>query len=230
MLSNNGDLNGESIQDVMRLANAIYLQMHELPFLHVPNGKIEEGKIDASIRKGIILGLKEDNENIIAQMTANVKNFVWDIIVDTMLYSRSKGYPNESWKRSLDYSIEDEVVFESSTCSCGRPHPIIKSIDGRSGEPIILPNGQQINPNLPSYIFKPLGSLGVIRKYRFTHHSDDKLELNLVVTNKFSDKHLDLVEKETKTAFGHNIPLSIKIVDSLPRLANAKHRDYIRIN
>ena len=107
---------------------------------------------------------------------------------------------------------------------------MLHSVEGRSGEPIILPTGRRINPNLPSYIFKPLSSLGVIRRYRFVQTSPDHLELNLVVNKDFTQEHLSIVERESRAAFGEDIPLSIHVVEALPHLPNAKHRDYIRVD
>jgi len=47
----------------------------------------------------------------------------------------------------IRYSIGDEVLAENEPCSCGRPHPVLRSVEGRSGEPILLPNGRRINAN-----------------------------------------------------------------------------------
>jgi hypothetical protein len=103
------------------------------------------------------------------------------------------------------------------------------SIEGRSGEPVILPNGRRINPNLPSYIFKSLSSLNAIRRYRFVHTSNNTLELYLTVTQDFKDEYVHLIKKETRAAFGEDIPLTVRVVDSLPHLPNAKHRDYVHL-
>lgn len=131
----------------------------------------------------------------------------------------------------IRYAIGDEVeaLEEDGPCPCGRAHPRIRSVEGRSGEPIVLPNGRRVNANLPSYVFKPLGSLGVIRRYRFVHHAGGELELLLVVTAGFRDEHRALVERETRAAFGDDVDVKIRQVDALPHLANAKHRDYVRV-
>jgi phenylacetate-CoA ligase len=129
----------------------------------------------------------------------------------------------------IRYAIGDEMVMKTGNCTCGRPHPMIESIEGRSGEPIVLPNGQKINPNLPSYIFKPLARQMLIRRYRFVHTKDQGLQLFLVVTGNFHQEHLGVIEKETRRAFGEDIRFSIQIVDEIPHLPNAKHRDYINL-
>lgn len=127
------------------------------------------------------------------------------------------------------YEIDDEIIFQEGLCDCGRPHPILLSIEGRSGEPVILPNGRRINPNLPSYIFKSLSSLNAIRRYRFVHTSNNTLELYLTVTQNFKDEYIHQIKKETRAAFGEDIPLTVRVVDSLPHLPNAKHRDYVHL-
>lgn len=144
-----------------------------------------------------------------------------DVIVTDMML---RAFP------MIKYEIGDEAVFSSESCSCGRPHPIIKEVIGRSGDPIRLPNGKVINANLPSYIFKPLSAEGVILKYRFVHRATDKLELYLSVTSNFTDVHLQTVVEETKKAFGENISFDIEIVDEIPHLPNAKHRSYVYVD
>jgi hypothetical protein len=104
---------------------------------------------------------------------------------------------------------------------------MLKSIVGRSGEPIVLPNGRRINANLPSYIFKPLAKIGVIRRYRFVHEPGNELKLYMVITNGFTDEHMEIVKRETQLAFGEGVPFSVHLVNELPFLSNAKHRDYV---
>jgi phenylacetate-CoA ligase len=129
----------------------------------------------------------------------------------------------------IRYNIGDDIVLSTEICSCGRAHPLVKSIEGRSGEPITLPNGRKVNANLPSYVFKSLGKYGVIRRYRFVAKPGEPLKLFLVVTDRFSDEHLRIVEQETRNAFGSDIVFFVHFVDNIPHLANAKHRDYVEI-
>ena len=51
-----------------------------------------------------------------------------------------------------------------------------------------------------------------------------------VLIERFREEHLRVVESETRAAFGNDLDFSVKIVDVLPALANAKHRDYIRLD
>jgi phenylacetate-CoA ligase len=130
----------------------------------------------------------------------------------------------------IRYAIGDQVVLKPGDCSCGRPHPMLESIQGRCGEPIALPNGRRINGHLPSYIFKPLAGLNVIRRYRFVQKPDNQLDLFLVVGDSFRDEHRRAVEQEMSKAFGDDFTVPIHLVPALPHLPNAKHRDYVRVS
>ncbi|MCP3958348.1 MAG: phenylacetate--CoA ligase family protein [bacterium] len=129
----------------------------------------------------------------------------------------------------IRYAVGDEITLRPGRCSCGRSHPMVASLDGRSGEPVRLPNGRIINSHMPGYVFKPLASQGLIRRYRFLETEHKGLDLLLLVSRRFSGEHLQQVERETRTAFGEDFPLTIRIVDEMPALPGGKHRDYLSL-
>jgi phenylacetate-CoA ligase len=126
----------------------------------------------------------------------------------------------------INYAIGDELSLKEGKCDCGRAHPLIESINGRSGEPIRLPNGKVINSHLPVYIFKSLAALKIIRRFRFVLQGRE-LKLFLIVSEKFNRKHLALVEQETRTAFGEDIQFKTHIVSEMETLPNAKHKSFV---
>ena len=130
----------------------------------------------------------------------------------------------------IRYAIGDDAIFKTGNCVCGRPHPMLESIEGRSGDPVILPNGRKINSHLTGYIFKALAKYGVIRRYRFVHdRGQGNLQLFIVVTHDFSDDHMKVIQDEAEVAFGEDVDLTINIVENIPHLPNAKHRDFIQV-
>ncbi len=126
------------------------------------------------------------------------------------------------------YAMGDELEFSPESCDCGRAHPVLARIEGRSGDWIELRGGRRLNANVPSYIFKPLAELGVIRQYRFVQAPEGAITLWLVVTKGFSEAHLAILRKELETVFGLEAP-PVRIVPDLPPLPNAKHRDFVRL-
>jgi phenylacetate-CoA ligase len=127
----------------------------------------------------------------------------------------------------IRYAIGDEVTLKDGVCACGRAHPMLASIEGRSGDAIVLPNGRRINANLPSYILKPFSRLGTIRRYRFVQHDDGGIDLCLVVSRAFDPNAIPALARECASAFGADCPVRVRIVESLPILPNAKHRDFV---
>ena len=105
---------------------------------------------------------------------------------------------------------------------------MLASVEGRSGDAIVLPSGRRINANLPSYIVKPFARLGAIRQYRFVQEADGTIELRLVVSSAFTADNLRSLERESRAAFGEDCVVRVRTVDSLPTLPNAKHRDFVR--
>ncbi|MBI5296396.1 MAG: phenylacetate--CoA ligase family protein [Chloroflexi bacterium] len=126
----------------------------------------------------------------------------------------------------INYGIGDEGEFKEGRCDCGRSHPMLASINGRSGEPIVLPNGRRINSHLPVYIFKPFARLRIVQRFRFVLQGGD-LKLYLVVSEGFNTEHLQMIEREVRTAFGEDILFSTHIVSNLDPLPNAKHKTFV---
>ncbi|MFZ5878866.1 MAG: phenylacetate--CoA ligase family protein [Chloroflexota bacterium] len=129
----------------------------------------------------------------------------------------------------INYGIGDEGQLKEGRCDCGRSHPLLASLSGRSGEPILLPNGRRVNAHLPMYIFKPFASLKVIQKFRFVLQGGD-LKLYLVVSDGFGEEHLRMVEREVRVAFGEDTSFSTHVVSNLDPLPNAKHRAFVVVD
>ncbi|MEM1204173.1 MAG: hypothetical protein AAGN66_13165 [Acidobacteriota bacterium] len=130
----------------------------------------------------------------------------------------------------IRYAIGDGARRRDGICPCGRAHPMIADLEGRSGKPIQLPNGRRVNANLPSYVFKPFADGAVIRRYRFVETPKGLTLLLAVDRNSFTGEHLAQVRRETHRAFGDDLDLEVEILDTLPTLPNAKHRDYVPLD
>jgi hypothetical protein len=57
-----------------------------------------------------------------------------------------------------------------------------------------------------------------------------ELHLFLVVAGGFGPQHLRIVEEESCAAFGEDILLQVHLVESIPHMANAKHRSYVKVD
>jgi phenylacetate-CoA ligase len=128
----------------------------------------------------------------------------------------------------IRYAMGDEVELSEAACPCGRSQPVLAQVEGRSGDWIELRDGRRLNAHVSVYIFKPLAELGVIQRYRFVQAADGSITLWLVVSDRFNATHQDVLRRELKIVFGQEAPV-IRIVQKLPPMPNAKHRDFVRI-
>ena len=129
----------------------------------------------------------------------------------------------------IRYALGDEVSLNYGVCSCGRAQPVLDSVIGRHVAPIVLSNGKKVDDQLLSYIFKPLASLGVIRKYRFVEYAGGYMDLLLVISGNFQSNHKSQIEGEIRGVLGNDLKFEIKIVENFPEMESAKYRSYIRV-
>jgi phenylacetate-CoA ligase len=151
-------------------------------------------------------------------------------VYDEVGENQSKIYVNDLFLNAfplVNYSLDDYVERSSRVCDCGRKHPILKTIKGRSGEPILLPDGRSVNANLPSYVFKNVASGSKILKYRFYNVQNRKLVLLYEVMSELIPEDLNKIKEECTSAFGSNIVIELYRVNTMPNLPNAKHKDYV---
>ncbi len=150
--------------------------------------------------------------------------------------NRTTSVTTDLFQRSfpiVNYRQGDELVFEKGLCGCGRQHPMLAMIDGRSGDDIRLPNGKILNANAPSYVFKVPEIARRVVRYRFINRSDEKLELLVVPVSKLTAADQQLLRDQTYSAFQSHpddFPFEIVEVDEIPLFANAKHKDFVREN
>ncbi|HBH06244.1 MAG TPA: hypothetical protein DDX92_06550 [Flavobacteriales bacterium] len=129
----------------------------------------------------------------------------------------------------IKYQIGDFVAqWHTSNRPLTFAHKLFGSVSGRSGTPILLPNGNTINANVPSYIFKNMAGKRKILSYRFVHDTSKKtLKLFIVPLTKSLNSLKEELEQEIRV--GLECPCEIHFINELPNLPNAKHRDYIEV-
>ncbi|MCU0314128.1 MAG: hypothetical protein MUC84_08735 [Solirubrobacteraceae bacterium] len=66
--------------------------------------------------------------------------------------------------------LSDLVTVSPATCSCGRPYPLLETVDGRSDDILVLPaaGGGTVSVH-PLTLRSPLAALPDLRQYRIVH-------------------------------------------------------------
>lgn len=124
----------------------------------------------------------------------------------------------------LRYDTGDVAILdEEVTCRCGRSGRIVKSIDGRQEDYVILPNGVRVGRL--DHVFKDIVN---IREAQIVQKKAGELEVRLVTSEKYSERDEQSLLQEFEVRLGKDIKLALRYVDSLPRTKSGKLRLVVR--
>jgi len=121
----------------------------------------------------------------------------------------------------IRYQVGDIATPTDETCPCGRGLPLLKSVEGRKDDFIHLPSGKIISPITMHLIVKHTPE---IVECQIIQESLDKISVNLVVTNKFTNVMSERLIREIKQALNDELAVDIHVVDAIERGPNGKMR------
>ena len=119
----------------------------------------------------------------------------------------------------LRYDTADLVLPSKDVCNCGRPGRLIKSIDGRKEDFLVLPNGAFIGRL--DHILKDMVN---IREAQFLQDDPSAVTLRIVRGSSYDKKDEDLLREEIRQRLGKEIVVRLEYVEAIPRGPNGKLR------
>ncbi len=124
----------------------------------------------------------------------------------------------------IRYGLGDIGIPTDEKCSCGRNWPLIKSIEGRSDDYLILPSGKVISPRNINVIE---GIPGIIQ-YRTIQERKDRFVVLIIPDKDFSlETEKKIKEKINLGCLGENINIEIRLVEEIPRERTGKLKTII---
>jgi phenylacetate-CoA ligase len=112
----------------------------------------------------------------------------------------------------IRYNIGDIGTFTNTKCDCGRGLPLIKSIEGRTDDFLILPSGRKISPRLINVIEDIPG----VSRYKTVQEAKDRIVVNLVKGKGFSQETINEIKKHIKAGcLGEEVKVVVKLVEKL---------------
>ena len=121
----------------------------------------------------------------------------------------------------IRYNIGDIGTFTKEKCSCGRGLPLVKSIEGRKDDFLILPSGRKISPRMINVIEDIPGVL----RYKTIQETKNRIVVNLVKGEGFSEKTIYEINKHVKAGcLGEDVEVYVKLVKELPLEKRGKLR------
>lgn len=124
----------------------------------------------------------------------------------------------------IRYRLGDIGTITDFKCTCHRNWPLIKSIEGRTDDYIILPSGRIISPRAINII----ENIPEIVQYRTIQEKRDQFLVEVVPGDDFSSDTEKEIEKQIKMGcLGEDISIKIELVKDIPRERTGKLRTVI---
>ena len=124
----------------------------------------------------------------------------------------------------IRYAVGDRAEA-GGPCPCGRPHPVLRQIIGRTRDQIVLPSGQRrychFGQLLGFWDFSDIRQFQVVQK---THHD---LELRLVARRPLSAEAEAEVASRLKRMTGDHFRVALSYHDEIPLTAAGKFIDLV---
>jgi len=122
----------------------------------------------------------------------------------------------------IRYELDDLVTLSSDPCPCGRPFPLLESVEGRSDDLLELPAtaGGTISVH-PVTLRSPLGAIAALSEYRIVHGAGE-LRVEAVL-NGAGDRERTCREMEVRLAQAlaesgaQSPPIRVERVGEIPR-------------
>jgi phenylacetate-CoA ligase len=130
----------------------------------------------------------------------------------------------------IRYRVGDRGRLLPDPCSCGRPHPVLSGIEGRSGDLLLTSSGTQVHGTAA------LG--GVLKKVYATTRAESIRQILFEQLDRrtwtvlvqpgpdFDDRTAAALVTGLKGVFGDDCQVAVKQVDLIPREPSGKFRFY----
>jgi phenylacetate-CoA ligase len=130
----------------------------------------------------------------------------------------------------IRYRVGDRGRLLPDPCSCGRPHPVLDGIEGRSGDLLLTSSGTQVHGTAAlGGVLKKVHAKTPpesIRQVLFEQH-DLRTWIVLVQPGPGFNDHVSAVLVDgVKEVFGQECAVTVKQVPSIPREPSGKFRFY----
>ncbi len=114
----------------------------------------------------------------------------------------------------IRYKVGDIGTPSGESCPCGRGLPLMKVLEGRFEDLIILPTGRIISPLVVSCYFEGIEG---ITEYRVIQEKIDYFIVQIVLKEDYGDDTLLQIRDRLIRGFGEDITINFKVVDTIPR-------------
>jgi phenylacetate-CoA ligase len=121
----------------------------------------------------------------------------------------------------IRYKTEDWAVVSERKCKCGREHPLVKDIIGRSGDFILTPSGKLVSPTTIEFAIDYIKSFNDIQIVQI---DIDMIEIQIVPDSSYSEDEGRRFVEGVKARIGEKMHVRIALMDGIERSPSQKRR------
>ena len=137
-------------------------------------------------------------------------------IVITDLYSHEVPF--------IRYATGDIASLSAERCPCGRPLPLLKSIEGRSNDSILAPDGRIINSLAMIYAVREIQG---IERFRICQKAIDGFHIQLVCNRDFPQDAEDRIRRNWTRLLRAPLNITFEYPHALPVEKSGKFRHFV---
>jgi phenylacetate-CoA ligase len=120
----------------------------------------------------------------------------------------------------IRYRIGDLGKISLRNCPCGRQTPIIEELHGKSGA-VIVSEDRKVSAAAIAIAFEYLEN---IRKAQIVQNGPERAVVQLVTTDRFTQKNEDFMVWELRKMLGDKLTIDVEYVKDIPPSENGKYQ------
>ena len=121
----------------------------------------------------------------------------------------------------IRYKTEDLVSYTAHKCSCGRSHPLVKKIEGRwQQEMIVARDGNLISMtalNTHSDVFDN------VKQFQFYQDTPGRVTLKIIKKDTYTEKDTKYIIQELQKKMKYQIDIKIEFINNIPLTKRGKY-------
>ncbi len=127
------------------------------------------------------------------------------------------GFLNEA-QPLIRYRVGDYGALSPEPCPCGRPFPVLQSLEGRSGTALVTVDGRPLST---AWVNELLTGVDTVTEWQIVQDSIDHHRIRVVVAETFSQQDSDRLVRNLAAYVGA-ARIDVELVDSIERSSSGK--------
>lgn len=122
----------------------------------------------------------------------------------------------------IRYKIGDIGILSERKCECGRPFPLLETVEGRTFDLLVGANGNRVLATFFTIYFKH--SVNGVLQFQMEQNQLTEVLVKLIVNEHFTEADYNKIIFAIKEKLGEETNVSIEFVDFIEPTASGKHR------